>query len=78
MYSIAITMSPPALAAPAHGSAATDVKGESGLARILGSGMAHVLAIQISPLTLFTGSAGIAELMVFHPVCSSTRTAIIR
>ncbi|WEW61818.1 high copy suppressor of abf2 [Emydomyces testavorans] len=41
----------PALVAPVAGSAATDVKSESGAARLLGS-----------------GSAGAAELLIFHPV----------
>jgi hypothetical protein len=44
-------MSPPAIAAPALGSAGKEFKRESGVARLLGS-----------------GTAGIAELMVFHPV----------
>ncbi|PGH13746.1 mitochondrial GTP/GDP carrier protein 1 [Helicocarpus griseus UAMH5409] len=49
-------MSPPALVAPGAGSAAKDVKRESGTARLLGS-----------------GSAGIAELLVFHPVDTTAK-----
>jgi hypothetical protein len=60
-------MSPPAIAPIG---AAKDYKSESTLARLLGSG------ISTSSNTSFfffadddLGSAGIAELAVFHPVC---------
>ncbi|PGG95428.1 mitochondrial GTP/GDP carrier protein 1 [Blastomyces parvus] len=49
-------MSPPALVAPSAGSAAKDVKRESGMARLLGS-----------------GSSGIAELLIFHPVDTTAK-----
>ncbi|OJD19269.1 hypothetical protein ACJ73_08653 [Blastomyces percursus] len=49
-------MSPPALVAPGAGSAANDVKRESGMARLLGS-----------------GSSGIAELLIFHPVDTTAK-----
>ncbi|KAK2771890.1 hypothetical protein FQN53_004855 [Emmonsiellopsis sp. PD_33] len=49
-------MSPPALVAPGAGSTPKDVKRESTMARLLGS-----------------GSAGIAELLVFHPVDTTAK-----
>lgn len=64
-------MSPVPAVAPGAGSAAKDVKGESGIARLLGSGM--LIAIELSWYLYINlgeiGSAGIAELLVFHPVC---------
>ncbi|KAK2871708.1 hypothetical protein FQN49_002916 [Arthroderma sp. PD_2] len=49
-------MSPPAIAVAGAGSATKDVKRESGVARLLGS-----------------GSAGIAELLIFHPVDTTAK-----
>ena len=51
------------------GSASKDFKKESGTARLLGSGMELALLICTGELTGITGSAGIAELLIFHPVC---------
>lgn len=61
------------------GSAATDVKRESGTARLLGSGMFLSLRWIIDEDNVkcwrgLIGSAGIAELLVFHPVCLLMRT----
>ena len=49
------------------GSAAKDFKKESATARLLGSGMILRLYVECSEL-IYTGSAGIAELAIFHPV----------
>jgi hypothetical protein len=62
---IVAAMSP--IAALAPGSASKDYKRESTLARLLGSGMfpgSH----WHDGMLIFIGSAGIAELAVFHPV----------
>lgn len=61
-------MAPQALQAVA-GSAAKDFKKESGTARLLGSGLYPTARspLRNRPLTVL-GSAGIAELAIFHPV----------
>lgn len=64
-------MAPAVVEAAANaGSAAKEFKKESAAARLLGSGIAslHTL-LQLTQLTAGKGSAGIAELAIFHPVC---------
>lgn len=51
----------------AGGSATKEFKKESGYARLLGSGRPPVLCLFL-PKVMLLGSAGVAELAIFHPV----------
>lgn len=62
----------PTLVQVGAGSAAADVKRESAVARLLGSGRTADRRVPASWwLTDLIGSAGIAELLIFHPVRTS-------
>lgn len=51
----------------AGGSATKEFKKESGYARLLGSGRPPALCLLLRKIILI-GSAGVAELAIFHPV----------
>ena len=59
-------MAPAVVEAAVAGSAAKEFKKESGTARLLGSGM--LIRSSYKTRLIGSGSAGIAELAIFHPV----------
>lgn len=61
----------PAVIEIAAGSAAKEFKKESAAARLLGSGREYFF-IKLHPQLTKIGSAGIAELAVFHPASMFT------
>lgn len=68
-------MAPPIVEAAA-GSAAAEFKKESAVARLLGSGLLHNSRIDMDACLNPSGSAGIAELAVFHPVFLESKASI--